>query len=216
MTPVTCGVPSVRLDPAERARMLAEVERADEARLLASLRAQVEARIPERFRARPVAALLTAIRAPEFRRVAERWRYGHPGCVLSGPSRVGKTTAAAVVLRRLLATDDPRWRSLRWVTPLRLVRARQDARSNPDGADPQTLLERASAVILDDLGQEPATDLGREVVHELLEARYGRGLPTIATTELTRAQLLDRYGAATLARILESGGRDGKVVEVAP
>lgn len=194
-----------------------EFTREQRERELADMRAKVLGRLPEQFRARSGAEMLAAIKCPEHREVARRWDWGQPGCILSGPSRVGKTTAAACLFRRILATHSGRWQALRWGGSLRLVKASQEARQRParDGVDDMALYERASLLVLDDLGQEPRSDWSLEILHELLEVRYGRGLPTIATTELGKIELFDRYGTATMARILESGGQVGKVLEAA-
>ena len=200
----------------ERAAEIARCDAETEARLELELRQQTLNRLPDRFRDRTGAEMLQAIRDPEHRAIALRWQWGDGGSILSGPSRVGKTTAAACLFRRLLAGQDWRWRRLRWVGSLRMVKARQEAnRGLRDDVDPTVLLERASLLVLDDLGQEPATDWSHEILQEILEVRYGRGLPTIATTNLGGAELAARYGAPLLARIVESGGKVGRILEAA-
>ena len=54
---------------------------------------------------------------------------------------------------------------------------------------------------LDDLGTEDVRDVA--VLQHLLERRYAAQRPTVITTGLTRPQLTDRYGAATVRRLTD-------------
>lgn len=209
------GFPASPLPPKERARLIAEAQREADERQSQALRDATLARLPELWRASGARQMLAAIRSPEHREFARTWDWGQPGAVLSGQSRLGKTTAAAYVFRRLLAAQKGRWGGLRWVGSLAMVKASQEARQgrSRDGVDSVVLYERASLLFLDDLGKEPVSEWAVEILTEVLDARYGRGLPTIATTELTERQLFDRYGVAVMSRVLESGGKVGRVIE---
>lgn len=187
---------------------------ADEQRTAAH-KARILAHMPEQVRDCDVDALMHRVREPQFREFASSWQWGMPGIVLSGNSGLGKTSAAGCLFRRLLGGQDARWRGLRWLSAIRFVEARTTARrgEQPEDVDPTALLERATLLVIDDLGKEPDTAWSKEVIHGLIDARYYRVLPTITTTELTKEHLLSRYGTATARRLYEAEGRIGKVIE---
>jgi DNA replication protein DnaC len=62
----------------------------------------------------------------------------------------------------------------------------------------------APMLVFDDLGQE-AQD-GTPVVAHVIQRRYDRVRPTIATTGLTVEQLVSRYGAGVARRLIETAG----------
>lgn len=209
-----CGLEVPAGFDAEADRRRVDRETADQ--VTRDVRARILARLPAGLTTQTVTELLARVREPRFRAVAERWTWDAPSVALSGPSGTGKTTACAIAYRRLLDASDGRWRALRWVSVLRLVSARRDRGDHaPDDVDPTVLLERASLLVLDDLGQEPPIDVAREVLQGLVDARYLAGLPTLTTTELTQQQLLDRYGVALVRRLYEArgGGAPGLVIE---
>lgn len=213
---ITLGIPipAIPLDPAERARLIDEAQREADQRQLAALRQATLDRLPEQWRTMSGADMLSRVRCESHRDFAKSWNWGQPGAVLSGASRLGKTTAAAFVFRRLHHAQKGRWGALRWQGSLALVKASQSARQglSRGEADPARYYETASVLFLDDLGKEPSNDWAAEILFEILDARYGRKLPTISTTELTERQLLDRYGVAVMARLLEVGGAKGRVI----
>lgn len=181
----------------------------------AAHKARILGHMPEQLRTCDVQALLGRVRDPQFRDFAESWQWGMAGIVLSGRSGLGKTSAAGALFLRLLAAQDRRWRGLQWLSAVRFVRARTEARGvdSPEDVDPTVLYERATLLVIDDLGKEPDTQWAKEIIHGLIDARYLRGESTITTTELDGAQLLNRYGTATARRLYESKGRVGKVIE---
>jgi DNA replication protein DnaC len=64
-------------------------------------------------------------------------------------------------------------------------------------------LVAADLVILDDLGVERATEFAAEMVQRIVDARWGGARPTVITTNLTPAEIEDRYGSRVLDRIGE-------------
>lgn len=136
-----------------------------------------------------------------------------PCALLLGPSGAGKTSAAHWMLAGLrplvqsaltgLETDNPRWLSR---GPVEHMRARDLASSSRrhglgDGFAPEVMRARGASVLsIDDIGSE-----GSEVaaLQDVLDWRYEQGLPTIATSGLTKDQLLAHLGAAYLRRIVD-------------
>jgi len=62
----------------------------------------------------------------------------------------------------------------------------------------------APMLVFDDLGQEAQG--GSAVVAHVIQRRYDRVRPTIATTGLTVEQLVSRYGAGVARRLIETSG----------
>lgn len=129
--------------------------------------------------------------------------------LLMGPSRSGKSSAAAWLYRRLVAEGVTRggddWalaHRLNWAAASDLEAADRE-HGLGKGPCPAFLdATRASLLFLDDAGW----DKDPRVVSEVLACRYERARPTIATTARTRDQLQQHYGPAVVRRLLESGG----------
>jgi len=64
-------------------------------------------------------------------------------------------------------------------------------------------IKASERLIIDDLGQEYATDWTRQVFYDLIDYRYSRDLPTIFTTNKAREQLEHSLGGATVDRIYD-------------
>jgi hypothetical protein len=117
-----------------------------------------------------------------------------PCALLMGPTGCGKTSAAL-------------W--LRSGFPGEWMGARELGaceRRHPlgDGTPPAFELACTARVLyLDDLGTEDQRDV--PVLQHVLDRRYSRvpPLPTVTTTGLTAAQLTERYGAATVRRMVD-------------
>lgn len=130
-------------------------------------------------------------------------------CLLLGPTACGKTTAAALAfltaVGRGVKLGGEAWKlagTCRWHDASELARAR---RQHPlgDGDAPQVdQAYKASLLFLDDLGQERFDD---GTLRDVMNARYERQLPTIATSGLREAELQSRYDAHFLRRILQGG-----------
>ncbi len=110
--------------------------------------------------------------------------------VLMGPTGCGKTTAAAVLVLRAMP------QALHWCYATDLAVADRYHKLG-DGEPPSVTRARtAPALVLDDIGAESSTALWA-----ILNHRYHEGLPTIATTGLTRDELTAAIGAAAVRRL---------------
>jgi hypothetical protein len=112
--------------------------------------------------------------------------------LLMGPTGCGKTTAAAVLALRCAPVD------LHWVYATDLATA--DRYHKLGQGEPPALEQcrKAKALVLDDIGAEP-----NPALWTILNHRYHEGLPTIATTGLTRDELSATIGAAAVRRLVE-------------
>mgnify|MGYP000868798561 CR=1 FL=1 len=142
-------------------------------------------------------------------RIMNELRKKHTPCaLLMGPTGCGKTSAAL-------------W--LRVALPGEWAGARELAaceRKHPLGEGSPPAFERACSsrvLYIDDLGTEDQRDIS--VLQQVYDQRYSRGLATVTTTGLHREQLTERYGAATVRRMVDqhvarSGGGEWPVLVV--
>ena len=122
--------------------------------------------------------------------------------VIAGRPGTGKTTAAAwwLMQRR------PRSRFVRTRSP-RFLDAARLARWPRYDEERMTEIERAEALVVDDLGVEFDDVKGafRSLLDELVNSRYAAQLPTLLTTNLSAEQFKARYGERIADRIRECG-----------
>lgn len=179
---------------------------------IADARRALWRRIPEFCRRHPDDLLLRA-RDPRIVAAAESWDWGSPCLVMCGPTQAAKTSAAAAILVRLMArgreSEYRRWSRIRWFGASQLTNL---ARSWPLGSGECPELRQAATcdlLVLDDLGNE--TDW-QSTLFDVLQTRYERQLPLIATTGLPPDRLLERYGDAILRRLAQRHGEMGTIV----
>lgn|GEM_PF-4379265 len=128
--------------------------------------------------------------------------------LLLGSTGIGKTVAASWVLREFCRRHD--WNSGAQGTnlfPAMFVVASKLTRlSSFEDADRHWVeqIRKCGLLVLDDLGDE-ATEIGKNVVVELLLDRHAKKRRTVITSNLVAKAFRDRYGAAIADRINEAG-----------
>lgn len=141
---------------------------------------------------------------------AARAHLDAPLVTLVGLMRAGKTTIAACMLREHLrrgaakaamARDVYRARTARFVTTMDLLRERDTTRLGQDHMPLRDVCERASVLVIDELGR--ARD-PHGVLYGLLHDRHARGRQTIVTTWLSREQCAETYGGIA-GRLFDDG-----------
>lgn len=176
--------------------------------------------IPQRHAASSLATWVDRPGTEKGHNAAQEWMtspLSDQGFMLLGTPGTGKTHLAAAALRGKAeawgaeqALDRQRdfyyqpserpVNRMRFLNvPLFLERLRSQMRYS-DGEAAQLFaycLDRASVVVLDDLGKERATDWASEKLYVLIESRYSACKPTIATSNRTLDELDDLgYGPA--------------------
>ena len=119
------------------------------------------------------------------------------GLVILGEPGVGKTWEACAIARSLLLDDS---------VPVSIVHAgnlMEALKPNRDGASDLGQFQVAPVLVLDDLGAERSTEWSLSQLHLLAEYRNVRRLPTILTTNLSGAELRERYSNRTIDRFVE-------------
>lgn len=119
--------------------------------------------------------------------------------VLQGESGTGKTSLAVAMLR---AIADRGERGM-FVDARALTRARQ---GHGFGGGEAPLIERAMrarVLVLDEVGAERGVGMAESVVAEVIHERHAHARQTIYCTPFTSTELVERYGAGIVRRMLE-------------
>lgn len=122
------------------------------------------------------------------------------GLIFVGPPGVGKTHLAGAILQAAINKGIP---SGLVTVPKLLEEVRQGY--SQAGAD-KHLMEKARTkrfLVLDDLGVERPTDWVLEQLYLLVNERYERQLPTVATSNYNVKDLESRIGSRVVDRLLE-------------
>ncbi|HUR93084.1 MAG TPA: hypothetical protein VMY76_00780 [Gemmatimonadales bacterium] len=124
---------------------------------------------------------------------------------LSGPTGVGKTTAAAAVVQECLRRHPPNGGPTGQLPPVVWLHASALTRlSQFDSERDMRAWRAAHLLVLDDAGEE-ASELGRAAVIELVKEREASGRRTVITTNLRPADFGARYGSAVTSRLEAKG-----------
>lgn len=178
--------------------------------------ALLRAGVPDRFvdcsldNFRPVTGADNALTAAKIAATEQR------GMLLIGRPGSGKTHLAVGVLRAIALShvnEDPRFMQFRSrfvVVPEFLDQLRERI-GDANVPDPLPELKTCPLLVLDDLGREKPTEWVTDRLYVLVNHRYNRELPTVATTNYPLSELADRGYDAMVSRLRESA----KVVQVA-
>lgn len=199
---VLASIPSPEPGDVERDQHIARVTESRE----------VLQKLPEYVRGGKLADLAARVPARPLLDAALAWgtrRERSGSLVLMGPSRTGKSTAAAVLFRRIVSMGVrqggdlwARASHIAWFAASDLEAASKEHGYGKGEAPALYEASHASVLFLDDAGW----DANPRPVSEVLGTRYERGLPTIVTTGKDKAELQAHYSGAVVRRILESGG----------
>lgn len=125
---------------------------------------------------------------------------GAMNLLLMGGAGLGKTYLLHAMANALV----DRGFTVMMATAYQLVRASLGRR---EGGDPLALYNDADLLILDDLGSEPLYQkVTVETLFALINDRMSRQMPMAFSTNLTPAEINDRYGTRMASRLLDRSG----------
>jgi DNA replication protein DnaC len=149
---------------------------------------------------------------------AVNWAVASPneaGLWLQGPPGTGKTHLVVAALRHRVETRDGYLSRQPWdihpphfrVVPILLhqLRRAMDYRDARIEEEFDHLMSCPHPVVLDDLGREKSSEWVTERLYALVESRYGNMVPTVATTNLSGAELAANGYDAIVSRLRQSG-----------
>jgi hypothetical protein len=166
-----------------------------------------------KFCRRPQAELVGRIKDKRILDAANSWDWESPNLVISAPLDFAKTSAAALILLKLMSKGREReyrkWRRIRWYGMSQLMNA---SRTWPLGSGECPDIRAASnceLLVLDDVGNETEW---QSTTFDFLQSRYERGLSNIITTGLRLTELRARYGDSIVKRMAKVDGKLGLIV----
>lgn len=132
-----------------------------------------------------------------------------------GPTSAGKTTGAThayLCMVERCFREYTRFPAAKMIKATTIANARRNAKLG-DEAEVITEAQTIGLLLLDDIGQGDDRD---NSLFEVLDYRYDRGLPTIATSGLTVEQMTQRYGEHFVRRLVQTGDKRGRILSAFP
>lgn len=147
------------------------------------------------------------------------WAWGAQNLVLLGETGAGKTTAAALLVRRLCAEAAhaggvafEKAQLIRFQSCRELSQVHREMRLGDGTPEPITRCQNARLLVLDDVGGND----DRGALERVLNVRYTRGWPTVTTSGLRYRELVLALGEALVRRLTDCNGKPGRVLQVFP
>lgn len=143
-------------------------------------------------------------------RSAEDWLKGDETfLLLCGPPGVGKSVAATYVLWLHLQTKTSFIKErIGYVRAVDIAQWQLFATASADKLD---RLKRLEVLVIDNLGSEVTSDVFRQIMFDIIDARYSEGLKTVLTTNLplskegNKENFASAYGTRIAHRIKSAG-----------
>lgn len=124
--------------------------------------------------------------------------------ILSGPTGTGKGHLSAALGMTLLRQGRTVLMATATELTLRLRRSWRDP-SVPDEIEQLRRLADLDLLIIDEAGVRTSSDLDRDLLFSIVDARYRAMRPMVLTTNLTPEELRDALGDRTYSRLREGG-----------
>jgi DNA replication protein DnaC len=131
----------------------------------------------------------------------QAWATQGGGLLLTGDVGTGKTTAAAAACWQVLER-----RRVEWVRASQLARWSMAGFNTPEYEQAQRLASGRGDLVLDDLGQEPASDSVGALIFDTIQSRIDAGAALLITSNYQLDELTERneaYGQRLASRLFE-------------
>lgn len=155
---------------------------------------------------------------PHLLAAVRGWRWDSGNILMAGRTRIGKTTAAVYLVRRLVAEGAHHGgeafelaKSIRWQESCELAAAVREFKWGTGAAEEIIGCKHARLLILDDLAPASSPE-ERDAFERVLQFRISRAWPTITTTNVHPDDLDAAFGERFTARLLERGRDKGLIV----
>lgn len=126
----------------------------------------------------------------------------HPGILLSGGNGVGKTYASAALALEIQCQRRRRAEAILASDILERIRSTYSDHDQESARHVVGNYRSLPLLVIDDLGFEGSpSEWAIAQLHGILTVRLGNRLPTIVTTNLTMAQVSERYTPAIASRL---------------
>ena len=130
---------------------------------------------------------------------ADNFNTNAPSLLFSGKTGLGKTHLSLAIANEVLNKGY----SVVYITSNELInKAQEDYFGKEKSNDTINTLSSVDLLILDDLGAEFETKFSISVIHDLVNTRQNRRLPTIINTNLNTAEMLAAYNERVVSRIV--------------
>lgn len=130
-----------------------------------------------------------------IRKYVDHWpemKTNNVGLLIHGSPGIGKTYAAFAIANEIMATHRALVVAVNTMGLLARIRETFNRQDREAEIDIIRSLEKASLLILDDLGAEQKTDWSSTMLYQIIDARYRSGMPLVVTTNLTLDQLQEK------------------------
>lgn len=163
----------------------------------------------------PRATLVNRVRDGKLIDVVDGWTWSDGNIVLLGPSQLGKTTAAAYLVRKLVfraaASAASVWERAERMAFFPALELAAAVREYPLGQGEPEAVRRARAaslLVLDDV----KVGMDADVLMRVLDFRRAQDRQTLVTSGHTVEELAQAFGESVWHRMAQCGGRTSKVV----
>lgn len=137
----------------------------------------------------------------------QHWEAGR-SLILLGTMGTGKTHLASAIIQTIIREDALGGASALYTTASDIIRSIKGTfgKSERSEAEVYSTLSGYDLLVIDEIGAQHGTDFEQQVIFEVINARYGRKLPTIVISNLSLPEVRNLIGDRVIDRLCDNGG----------